>query len=100
MDKVLQADTTDTVATDPRDKEVGEMLLIVLRSLVDRADELSMVPLADANGISFQVHAPADEAGKLIGKGGRTARAIRVILGANAIKNKRRYSIDFSRNPE
>jgi len=100
MDNVLRADATDTVATDPRDKEVGVMLLVVLRSLVDRGDEVSMVPLADANGISFQVHAPADEVGKLIGKGGRTARAIRVILGANAIKNRRRYSIDFSKNPE
>ena len=57
------------------------MVSAVLRSLVDRGDELVVVALAEATGISFQVHAPADDVGKLIGKGGRTARAPRIIPG-------------------
>ncbi len=99
MDELLRTDTADTNANDPRDRYVGDMLMTVLRSLVDREEELEMVSLADAGGVSFQIHSAAEDVGKLIGKGGRTARAIRVILGANAVKYKRRYSIDFGRKP-
>ena len=99
MDELLRTDVADTIASDPRDKDVGEMLLALLRSLVDKEEELEMVSLADAGGVSFQVHSAPDDIGKLIGKGGRTARAIRVILGANGVKHRRRYSIDFGRRP-
>jgi uncharacterized protein len=92
-------DAADTIATDPRDAEVGAMLLAVLRSLVDSPDELEMISLADATGVSFQVHLDANDVGKLIGKSGRTARAIRTILSGNAAKRGRRYSIDFGRTP-
>jgi len=95
----LRTDAPETVATDPRDLEVSRMLLAVLHSLVDRTDQLQMVALADDQGASFQVRAAADDLGKLIGKNGRTARAIRTILGASAAKHGRRYNLDLSADP-
>jgi uncharacterized protein len=92
----LRTETLDTIATDPRDLQVGGMLLAVLRALVDKTDELNMVKLADDHGVSFQVRASPDDLGKLIGKNGRTARAIRTILGASAAKHGRRYSLDLA----
>ena len=100
MEEILRTEAADTVATDPIDAEVYAMLMAVVRSLVDRADEVVVVPLADASGISFQVHSAAEDVGKLIGKGGRTARAIRTILSGNSAKYKRRYSVDFAKRPE
>jgi len=100
MEELKRAEAGDTVMTDLRDTEVGAMLAIVLRSLVDRPEALTVVPLSDAAGTSFQVHAAPDDVGKLIGKGGRTARAIRTILSGNAAKFKRRYSVDFGKNVE
>lgn len=99
MDELLHAETLDTVVTDPRDTEVGKMLLAVVRSLVDKPEELRVVALADSQGVSFQVRPSSDDLGKLIGKSGHTARAIRTILSANAAKYKRRYSIDISADP-
>jgi predicted RNA-binding protein YlqC (UPF0109 family) len=75
------------------------MLLTVLRALVDKTDELEMVTLSDDLGVSFQVRSAADDLGKLIGKNGRTARAIRTILGASAAKHRRRYSLDLAAGP-
>jgi uncharacterized protein len=95
----LHTETLDTIATDPRDLEVGRMLLTVLRALVDKTDELEMVTLSDDLGLSFQVRSAADDLGKLIGKNGRTARAIRTILGASAAKHGRRYSLDLAAGP-
>src|ERR1700709_2709221 len=101
MRDMLSAESADTVAKDPRDAEVGQMLQYVLRSLVDRPEELIIVPLADMAGVSFHVQAASDEIGKLIGKNGRTARAVRTILGGNAARLGRRYSVDFDgRNQE
>jgi uncharacterized protein len=95
----LRTEVLDTIATDPRDMEVSRMLLTMLRSLVDKTDELDMVELADGQGVSFQVRSAADDLGKLIGKNGRTARAIRTILGASAAKHGRRYSLDLAASP-
>jgi len=92
---MLSAESADTVARDPRDAEVGQMLQYVLRSLVDRPDELVIVPLTDGAGVSFHVQAAPDEIGKLIGKNGRTARAVRTILSGNAARLGRRYNVDF-----
>jgi predicted RNA-binding protein YlqC (UPF0109 family) len=101
MRELLSPESADTVAKDPRDAEVSQMLQYVLRSLVDRPDDLIIAPLADSAGVSFHVRSAPDEVGKLIGKNGRTARAIRTILSGNAARLGRRYSVDFDgRNQE
>ena len=97
MEDLLRTGIADTISTDPRDAEIGAMLLAVARSLVDKADELELLLLADAEGAAFQIRAAAEDVGKLIGKSGRTARAIRTILNGNAVKNGRRYSVDFGK---
>jgi predicted RNA-binding protein YlqC (UPF0109 family) len=71
------------------------MLLCVVRSLVDEADRVELLHVAGDGGMAFQVRSAANDVGKLIGKSGRTARAIRTILSANAARNGRRYSLDI-----
>ena len=71
------------------------MLLCVVRSLVDEADRVELLHVAVEDGMAFQVRSAANDVGKLIGKSGRTARAIRTILSANAARNGRRYSLDI-----
>ncbi len=71
------------------------MLLGVVRSLVDEAERVELLHIADENGMAFQVRAATSDVGKLIGKSGRTARAIRTILAANAARNGRHYSLDI-----
>jgi predicted RNA-binding protein YlqC (UPF0109 family) len=71
------------------------MLLAVIRSLVDEADRLELLHIPGDEGMAFQVRSAAGDVGKLIGKSGRTARAIRTILSATAAKNGRRYSLDI-----
>jgi uncharacterized protein len=81
--------------TDPREVEVFEMLSAVIRSLVDKPDDVEIVPLVSQESTTFQVRAHPSDMGKLIGMNGRTARALRVILGANAARLKRSFSLDL-----
>lgn len=84
-------------SVDPRDVQVHDMLLGVIRSLVDEVEKVELVRISGGEGMAFQVRLAPSDVGKLIGKGGRTARAIRCILSGNAAKNGRRYSLDIAR---
>ena len=71
------------------------MLVTVVRSLVDRPDDVEVLLLPGETSLTFRVKAHPADMGKLIGVNGRTARALRIILGANAARLKRNLSLDI-----
>lgn len=80
---------------DEKADEVHQMLLTVVRSLVDRPDDVNIVPVPGETSMTFRVLAHPADMGKLIGVNGRTARALRIILGANAARLKKNLSLDI-----
>ena len=72
-----------------------ELVEFVAKSLVDHPDEVHtrLHDRSDQTVIELEV-APED-LGKVIGRQGRTARAIRTLLNAAAQKSRRRYSLDI-----
>lgn len=80
---------------DAKEVEVHEMLVTVIRSLVDRPDDVAITALPGDSSLTFRVQANPADMGKLIGVNGRTARALRIILGANAARLKRNLSLDI-----
>jgi predicted RNA-binding protein YlqC (UPF0109 family) len=82
-----------------RDHEVREMLFLIVCALVDATDQVELLHLSDAEGTAFQVRTAPADIGKLIGKSGRTARAIRTILNGSAVRNHRRYTLDIAHSP-
>lgn len=80
---------------DDRDEEVADLLTQVVRSLVDLPEAIRVSSLRNEGGITFTIQADPRDVGKLIGKQGRTARALRTILGANAVRLSRSYSLDI-----
>ena len=72
-----------------------ELIEFVARSLVDDADAVIVhtVDRDQATVLELEV-APAD-LGKVIGRQGRTARALRTLLAAAGQKTRRRYILDI-----
>ena len=72
-----------------------ELIEFVARSLVDDADAVIVhtVDREQATVLELEV-APAD-LGKVIGRQGRTARALRILLAAAGQKTRRRYILDI-----
>ena len=72
-----------------------ELVEFLAQGLVDDADavEIRTHERGDQTVIELQV-APAD-LGKVIGRQGRTARAIRTVLAAAGQKSRRRYVLDI-----
>jgi predicted RNA-binding protein YlqC (UPF0109 family) len=81
--------------SDGEEVEVYEMLLVVARSLVDRPDDVKITMASDREGTVFTLEPHPSDLGKLIGSKGRTARALRVILAANAAKLRRRLCLNI-----
>jgi len=75
--------------------EVLEMLAAVVRSLVDEPGDVEVVPIVTSLAVTFQVRANAGAMGKVIGRQGRVARALRVIVQANAARLKRDLRLDI-----
>jgi predicted RNA-binding protein YlqC (UPF0109 family) len=82
----------------PGDAEVRELLRTLVTALVDDSDQVQVISVDIDDGVAFEVRSAKEDLGKLIGKNGRTARAIRVILSAVAAKRSRRYSLDIAQH--
>ena len=81
--------------TDENDGDVSNMLLTVVRSLVDKPEQVEVVPIPTELSTTFRIWVDPTDVGKVIGMNGRTARALRTIVGANASKMRRSFSLDI-----
>ena len=72
-----------------------EILENVIKSLVDDTQNVSIQELQGEKSIVFEVKVAESDMGKVIGKQGRVAKAIRTILKAVASKEQKRVTIEF-----
>jgi predicted RNA-binding protein YlqC (UPF0109 family) len=61
---------------------VKELLEFIARELVDEPDAVQVTEMEDDRGLLLSLHVAPDDMGKVIGKSGRTARAIRSVIRA------------------
>jgi uncharacterized protein len=65
---------------------VKEVLEYVARRLVDEPDAVEVTEVEGERSLILQLRVAPDDMGKVIGKGGRTARAIRTVVRAAATR--------------
>jgi predicted RNA-binding protein YlqC (UPF0109 family) len=82
-----------------REPGIYGLLLFMVRSLVDRPDDVNIEPVASEDGTIFRTRVHPTDVGKVIGKDGRTVRALQVIIGAAGTKLGRRFNIDVVQEP-
>ena len=72
-----------------------DLLTYLARSLVDRPDEVSVESFEEDDGtIVFELHVAQDDAGKVIGRGGRTVAALRTVMKAASVRHGNRVLVD------
>jgi predicted RNA-binding protein YlqC (UPF0109 family) len=73
-----------------------ELLEYLAQGLVDRPEEVSVEQFEENDGTVVLELCVADEDyGKVIGRGGRTAHALRTVVKAAAVNEKRRVLLDI-----
>ena len=67
-----------------------ELIDYIARALVDHPEEVSVTEIEGNQTSVLELKVAKEDIGKVIGKQGRTARAMRTILGAASAKIKKR----------
>jgi uncharacterized protein len=75
---------------------VKELLEYLVRSLVDDPDAVQVDQFDEPDGtVLLELAVAEDDYGKVIGRGGRIAAALRTVIRAAAVKENRRVIIDI-----
>ncbi|MBQ1328549.1 MAG: KH domain-containing protein [Eubacterium sp.] len=72
-----------------------ELVEIIAKSLVDEPDQVVVTETTDENTITIGLNVAADDMGKVIGKSGRIAKAIRTVVKAAASKGDKKVIVDI-----
>ncbi len=71
------------------------VLELIISSLVDNKDEISIEEKMNDKYIEYTVKVSSNDMGKIIGKQGRVARAIRTVMKSVAGKEGKRVNVEF-----
>jgi hypothetical protein len=74
---------------------VKDVLEHIAKALVDNPDAVEVTEAQGDRGTVLQLKVDPDDMGKVIGRGGRTARAIRSVMKAAAIKADARIHVEI-----
>ncbi|MBK6849297.1 MAG: KH domain-containing protein [Proteobacteria bacterium] len=72
-----------------------ELVAFIAKTLVDRPDEVDVREVEGDQGSVIELKVAEEDLGKVIGKQGRTARALRTILTAASTKLRKRALLEI-----
>ena len=72
-----------------------ELVEVIAKSLVDYPEEVVVTETENDKTIVVELHVASSDMGKVIGKQGRIAKAIRTILSASATRDGRRATLEI-----
>jgi predicted RNA-binding protein YlqC (UPF0109 family) len=72
-----------------------ELVEAIVKALVDNPDQVEVRPVESEQSTVLELRVHPSDLGKVIGKQGRTARSIRIILGAAGMKLKRHFTLEI-----
>lgn len=72
-----------------------ELVEVIAKALVDNPEEVTVTEKEDDKNITVELHVAASDMGKVIGKQGRIAKAIRSVVKAASSKDNKRVDVEI-----
>jgi len=72
-----------------------ELVEIIAKALVEHPDEVLVTQKEEGKHITIELHVAASDMGKVIGKQGRIAKAIRSVVKASSSKENQRVDVEI-----
>ena len=72
-----------------------ELVEVIAKALVDNPDEVVVTEKEEGKNVTIELHVAASDMGKVIGKQGRIAKAIRTVMRAAAIRNDLKIMVEI-----
>lgn len=88
----------ERIQRDPDDQDfhLRDLVGYMAKGLVDHPDDVAVEILAAGEDGVLELHVHPDDLGHVIGKQGRTARSLRLALGAAASRVDRRMTLEIA----
>ena len=80
------------MATTP---DLAELIRYLAVNLVDRTGEVHVALVEERTANVYELEVAEDDLGKVIGRGGKTARAIRTLVQAVAPRSRKRTMVEI-----
>ena len=75
---------------------MSELVLFIAKSLVDNPDAVSVETKQDGDYTVIELHVAEGDLGKVIGKQGRIAKAIRTVVKAASVRENKKYMVEIA----
>jgi hypothetical protein len=75
--------------------DMKALIELMAKSLVDKPEEVTVAEVEGERTVVFELRVATSDIGKVIGKQGNTAQAMRTILGATGTKLGKRYVLEI-----
>ncbi|HHU50101.1 MAG: KH domain-containing protein [Caldicoprobacterales bacterium] len=72
-----------------------ELVSFIARSLVDNPEQVDVQRVEEDDAIIIELRVAPDDMGKVIGKQGRIAKAIRTVVKAASLKEDKRVTVEI-----
>jgi predicted RNA-binding protein YlqC (UPF0109 family) len=72
-----------------------ELVEVIARALVDNPDEVVVTQKEDGRNILIELHVASSDMGKVIGKQGRVAKAIRAVVKAASTRENLKVDVEI-----
>ncbi|WP_322903846.1 KH domain-containing protein [Paenibacillus campi] len=72
-----------------------QLVIVIAKALVDHPEDVSVHVVEKENLIVYELSVHPDDAGKVIGKQGRIAKALRTVVTSAAVKTHKRVTVDI-----
>ncbi|KXG79011.1 KH domain-containing protein [Thermotalea metallivorans] len=74
---------------------MGELVKVIAKALVDNPDEVVVTEIEGTQSLIIELKVSPEDMGKVIGKQGRIAKAIRTVVKAAATKENKRVVVEI-----
>ncbi len=74
---------------------MGELVKVIAKALVDNPDEVFISEIEGSQSLIVELKVAPEDMGKVIGKQGRIAKAIRTVVKAAATKENKRVVVEI-----
>jgi len=72
-----------------------ELVIVLAKALVEKPEDVQVEAVEEEDRTILKLHVAKDDMGRVIGKQGRIAKAIRTIVKSAATREKKKVSVDI-----
>ena len=80
---------------EPKAPPLRDLVLFLARSLVEHPEEVDVQEIEEPDALVYELKVAESDLGRVIGRQGRTAKALRTVLSAASAKMRRRAILEI-----